>query len=67
MELPDFKHTVTEIRAKIDTGAQGSILPLRLYKQMFPTRLTPEGEPISGSLKHTDVILTAQLRIMSGS
>ncbi len=27
---------VTDIKAKIDTGAQGNVLPIRIYKQLFP-------------------------------
>ena len=26
----------TELRAKVDTGAQGNVLPLRIYQKMFP-------------------------------
>jgi len=34
------------LNLKVDTGAQGNTLPLRLYRQMFPTLLTSDGLPV---------------------
>ena len=37
-------HTA-DLKVKIDTGAQGNILPLRIFRRMFPEKLTAEGYP----------------------
>ena len=49
----------TALKAKLDTGAQGNILPLRLYRRMYPESLTPEGFPKPGVLEHSPIVLTA--------
>ena len=46
------------LRAKVDTGAQGNILPLRLYRDMFPENIT-DGYPVPGSLRPSSTILSA--------
>ena len=50
---------LVNLRVKVDTGAQGNTLPIRMYRQMFPNDLTPEGLPLPGDLKQKDVVLTA--------
>ena len=42
-------HTV-DLKVKIDTGVQGNILPLRVFKRMFPEKLTAEDYPSHGSV-----------------
>ena len=49
----------TALKAKLDTGAQGNILPLRLYRQMYPVNLSPECFPKPGALDHSPTVLTA--------
>lgn len=49
-------HTLT---AKVDTGAQGNIIPLRLFRRMFPTLLDAEGFPKLGATTPVKGILTA--------
>ena len=34
----------TMLKAKLDTGAQGKILPMRLYRQMFPHQIDRDGK-----------------------
>ena len=55
--LPQGTHKNTVLKAKLDTGAQGNILPMRLYRQMYPHNLDDHRSlrPVSSS----DVILTA--------
>ena len=36
VELPDINHPKAMLKMKVNTGAQGNILPLRSYKNMFP-------------------------------
>ena len=57
--LPQGTHKNTVLKAKLDTGAQGNILPMRLYRQMYPHNLDDHGSLRPGSLSSSDVILTA--------
>lgn len=41
--LPDFKNS-TLLKVKVDTGAQGNALPLRIYKKMYPSDIGKEGQ-----------------------
>ena len=47
------------LKAKIDTGAQGNVLPLRIYRQMFPDNIDIYGAPRSGALEPSTNILVA--------
>ena len=47
------------LKAKVDTGAHGSILPLRLYRQMYPNCVAADGCPKPGALKPSKMILKA--------
>ena len=49
----------TALKAKLDTGVQGNILPLRLYQQMYPHNIASSGLPKSGNLESSTTILTA--------
>ena len=49
----------TKLRAKVDTGAQRHILPMRLYRQMYTNSVGADGNPRLGELKKTNTILTA--------
>ena len=49
----------TALKAKLDTGAQGNIRPLRLFRRMYPQNITPEGFPKAGVLDHSPTVLTA--------
>ncbi|XP_014673072.1 PREDICTED: uncharacterized protein LOC106813454 [Priapulus caudatus] len=42
IELPDHKNAKTTLKVKVDTGAQGNTLPLRIYRRMFPKLLDSE-------------------------
>ena len=57
IELND--NTPATLRVKVDTGAQGNVMPLRTFQRMYPSSLDTEGLPVRGSLQHRDTILTA--------
>nr|XP_054752823.1 uncharacterized protein LOC129258608 [Lytechinus pictus] len=46
------------LKVKVDTGAQGNLLPLRLYKLMYTDRVGKDGRPLPGMLKKTRTIVT---------
>ena len=50
---------VANLRGKVDTGAQGNLLPIRLFRQMFPERVDKTGRPRDGTLKPSSVVLKA--------
>ena len=41
--LEDRPHIPATLKAKVDTGASGNILPLRIFRRMYPTKLNAEG------------------------
>ena len=45
IELPNVDHPNPVLKVKVDTGAQGNILPLRIYKNMFPDNVDENGLP----------------------
>ena len=49
----------TELRAKVNTGAQGNVLPLRIYQKMFPDRVDKDGQPIRNFLEKSLVRLVS--------
>ncbi|CAI9722692.1 Hypothetical predicted protein [Octopus vulgaris] len=53
------KRTNIDLRLKIDTGAQSDILPVSLYKKMFPVNMTEDDRVRKGILTPSDVVLTA--------
>ena len=55
----DDQKVMVNLRVKVDTGAQGNTLPVRMYQQMFPNSLTAEGLPQADAVSHTDTVLTA--------
>ena len=58
IKLPRRPGTHT-LKAKVDTGAQGNIIPLRIFRRMFPSLLDAEGFPKPGSTTPCRTILTA--------
>ena len=57
--LKDRPDTPATLRVKVDTGAQGNVMPLRTFQRMYPSNIDTEGIPVRGSLEHRDTILTA--------
>ncbi|KAK7088654.1 hypothetical protein V1264_022553 [Littorina saxatilis] len=56
----DIKYSMpASLRVKVDTGAQGNILPLRIYRRMFPEQLNPEGFPATGATELRRTVLQA--------
>ena len=57
--LKDRPDTPATLRVKVDTGAQGNVMPLRTSQRVYPSNIDTEGIPVRGSLEHRDTILTA--------
>ena len=50
------------LKAKVDTGAEGNILPLRIYRQMYPNNIDASGLPKKGALQPNTTVITAYNR-----
>ena len=57
--LEDRPHIHATLKAKLDTGASGNILPLRIFRRMYPTKLNAEGFPAQRTLVPSNAVLTA--------
>ena len=57
--LEDRPHIPATLKAKVDTGASGNILPLRIFRRMYPTKLNAEGFPAQITLVPSNAVLTA--------
>ena len=50
---------VHSLKVKVDTGAQGNILPLRTYRRMYPESIDSDGYPKNGTTTKRNTVLTA--------
>jgi hypothetical protein len=57
--LENKPRTPATLKVKVDTGAQGNILPIRIYRRMYPENLDSDGFPKHGSTVTRTTILTA--------
>lgn len=48
VDMPQGK--TADLFCKVDTGAQGNVLPLRTFRKMFPDQLSRDKTPIPGDL-----------------
>ena len=58
IKLPNNTHH-TQLRAKLDTGAQANTLPLILYHSMFPENIDYHGKPKISAVKKSTTTLAA--------
>ena len=56
--LEDRPHIPATLKAKVDTGASVNILPLRIFRRMYPTKLSA-GFPAQRTLVPSNAVLTA--------
>jgi len=59
VNLAQSDNRKTTLRAKFDTGAQGNILPVRLYREMYPHQVDHNGKLKPNALLSSNVVLTA--------
>ena len=55
--VTDEQRGVANLKRKVNTSAQGNILPVKLYRKMFPTRVDGSGCPRPGTLKSSETVL----------
>ena len=53
------KRVQANLKVKIDTGAQGNTLPVRMFREMCPGKVDLAGVPRRNAVKNRHVILTA--------
>lgn len=59
IDLDTTSQDKASLKAKLDTGAQGNIVPVRLYREMYPQNIHENGNPKKGATYSSDTILTA--------
>ena len=59
VNIPGRGKEETTLKAKIDTGAQGNVLPLRIYRNMYPQNINANGKPRLRTLNQSKVIQVA--------
>lgn len=45
------------LKVKVDTGAEGNVLPLRIFRLMYPDKVNEGGIPLPGNLRHTATVI----------
>ena len=53
------KRVRANLKVKIDTGAQGNTLPVRMFREMYPEKVDSAGVPWRNAVKNRHVVLTA--------
>lgn len=53
------KKLKVNLRVKIDTGAGGNAIPVRLYKEMFPELMDESGHPVKRYMQNKNKVLIA--------
>ena len=58
LDIDTNKRCKAKLKVKVDTGAQGNTLPLRLFKEMFPEKVQRDGYPNPRDVESKCTILT---------
>ena len=57
IKLEDNPRVPATLKAKVDSGAQGNVLPMRLFRQMYPDKVDDKGYPKPGTTTPQQTIL----------
>ena len=63
IKLEDNPRVPATLKAKVDSGAQGNVLPMRLFRQMYPDKVDNKGYPKPGTTTPQQTILNLYGRI----
>lgn len=58
IQVPNESRRCT-LKVKVDTGAEGNILPLRTFKHIFPGKVDAKGNPLPNATKASPTKITA--------
>ena len=47
------------LKCKVDTGAQSNVLPIRLFRILYPELINADAMPKDGALENSEMVLTA--------
>lgn len=53
LKIPEIDHPNPMLKIKVDTGAQGNVLPLRIYSKIFPDHIDDDGLPTGTARSQT--------------
>ena len=59
VEVRRDERTIMKLRSKVDSGAEGNTLPLRMFRGMYPGHLTKDGVPKPQSVHNSSARLFA--------
>ena len=59
VQIPGNEKQPASLEVKVDTGAQGYILQLRIFSQMCPDKMTSDGKPIAGMTRESKTVISA--------
>eukprot|EP00057_Strongylocentrotus_purpuratus_P020224 XP_011674698.1 PREDICTED: uncharacterized protein LOC105443347 [Strongylocentrotus purpuratus] len=59
VEVRRDERTIMKLRSKVDSGAEGNTLPLRMFRGMYPGHLTKDGFPHPQSVHNSSARLFA--------
>ena len=59
VQIPGNEKQPASLEVKVDTGAQGNILPLKIFSQMCPDKMASDGKPIAGMTRESKTVLSA--------
>ena len=59
VQIPGSERQPANLEVKVDTGAQGNVLSLRLFSQMCPDKMASDGKPIAGMTRESKTVLSA--------
>eukprot|EP00057_Strongylocentrotus_purpuratus_P014994 XP_011669468.1 PREDICTED: uncharacterized protein LOC105440709 [Strongylocentrotus purpuratus] len=59
VEVRRDERTIMKLRSKVDSGAEGNTLPLRMFRGMYPGHLTKDGVPHPQSVHNSSARLFA--------
>ena len=51
IQMSSAPNSTAHITVIVETGAQGNILPIRIFRKVFPNHVDSEGYPCAGTLK----------------
>ena len=57
MKLPNQESTY-KLEAKVDTEAEGNTFPKRVFRKMFPNKVSSSGQPLPGLTDKSTVLTT---------
>ena len=63
VQIPGSERQPANLEVKVDTGAKGNILPLRIFSQMCPDKMASDDKPVAGMTRESKSVLSASANL----